>query len=242
MDEAFVVPLEAVELVRSWFKLRGGVLRWRDQEIGGPGRPDLITPAETDGKPTPPPHGSYLGSARKVAASELMVCHDVPIETPAELAKSLGRLKKPSAVAKRANAYVEKHPDTAWSYVDDARSGIRFYKKDRRPFTWNKEAAMTGKKRNDATPGGKQPVVESRIERIRRTARNLNAIRAQAGVTAMEAYKAERCPGETDSETVLADLLADLRHAGRLLGLNFDKAVGRAHNNYEAECGEEGAR
>ncbi|TJW14415.1 MAG: hypothetical protein E5W82_10590 [Mesorhizobium sp.] len=68
-----------------------------------------------------------------------------------------------------------------------------------------------------------------------------NQTRAQWADSALSAFATEcgmRDAGE-DDETIMGDLLADLRHLADARGIDFDKLMRRANMNYEAEIQEE---
>ena len=72
-----------------------------------------------------------------------------------------------------------------------------------------------------------------------------NDDRASAAWAALAAYAQRTCTGMTaeelasEKETLVADLLGDLRHLARSHGLDFAAVDARAHTNFLLETGEE---
>jgi hypothetical protein len=75
------IPPEKVEDIRTWFKARGGVVLWSNQEIGV-SRPEMMTPAtHQDGSPASPPHWAY-GNPVQLKPEEIGVRTETKVEPP----------------------------------------------------------------------------------------------------------------------------------------------------------------
>jgi hypothetical protein len=80
----FYIGVDDVEKIRGWFKSRGGVLMWTNQEIGVT-RPEQITPAtHEDGTPGGPPHWAYRGESVSLQPNDIGVRVEFVVPLPVE--------------------------------------------------------------------------------------------------------------------------------------------------------------
>jgi hypothetical protein len=81
----FTIAPEKVEMVRDWFKNRGGVLRWTNKDLGNCGAPDKITPALPDpGETKQAPGWAYVGDSFPVKPEEIGVRTETAVVLPPE--------------------------------------------------------------------------------------------------------------------------------------------------------------
>jgi hypothetical protein len=81
----FEISPDKVEMVRDWFKNRGGVLRWTNKDLGNCGAPDKITPAMPDpGETKQAPGWAYVGESFPVEVEDIGVRTETAVPLPPE--------------------------------------------------------------------------------------------------------------------------------------------------------------
>ena len=84
MDYLMLIPPDMVEATRGFFRDRGGVVLWKNCEIGV-SRPDMMTPAtHQDGSPPKPPHWAYGNKYYVLRPEEIGVREETVIVPPDE--------------------------------------------------------------------------------------------------------------------------------------------------------------
>lgn len=90
----FEIPPDKVEMVRDWFKNRGGVLRWTNKDLGNCGAPDKITPALPEaGETKQAPGWAYVGEAFPVTPEDIGVRTETAVPLPPEWFPKCDRCK-----------------------------------------------------------------------------------------------------------------------------------------------------
>jgi len=108
----FFIPPSKVAEVREWYKSRGGAMRWVSKELGV-SRPEMLTPAETDGQPTRPPHWAYVGESFPVKPEEIGVREETGVTLPVEWFPKCDRCDGTGKVSVASLAKVRKETQEA---------------------------------------------------------------------------------------------------------------------------------
>lgn len=108
----FFIPPSKVEEVREWYRSRGGAIRWVSCELGV-SRPEMLTPAETDGQPTRPPHWAYVGEPFPVKPEEIGVREETGVTLPVEWFPVCDRCEGTGKVSVASLAKIRKETQKA---------------------------------------------------------------------------------------------------------------------------------
>lgn len=110
----FTIAPEKVEMVRDWFKNRGGVLRWTNKDLSNCGAPDKITPAmPEEGETKQAPGWAYVGDAFPVKPEEIGVRTVTPISLPPEWFPVCDRCDGTGKVSVKSLAKIRKETQKA---------------------------------------------------------------------------------------------------------------------------------
>lgn len=105
----FEIPPEKVEMVRDWFKNRGGVLRWTNKDLGNCGAPDKITPALPEpGETKQAPGWAYVGESFPVTPEDIGVRTETAVPLPSEWFPTCDRCKGTGKITIASLAKVRK--------------------------------------------------------------------------------------------------------------------------------------